>query len=90
MANDATQNPTNKWARNSGAGPAGISYAIPTAAEARRGLQPFSTDGSGSAGRILVLALTATVGAVIAAAAVMRARQPKALPDRILRRVRMR
>ena len=40
MANSASQNPSNKVGRNSGAGPGGIRVIAPTAAEAQRGLQP--------------------------------------------------
>jgi hypothetical protein len=39
------QNPRNKVGRNSGAGPAGISEIVPTAEEARRGLEPLRVGG---------------------------------------------
>lgn len=90
MPNDASQNPANRWARHSGAGPGGISEVVPTEAEARRGLQPFSLDEGGQAGRMLALAVTAAVAAILAGAAVYRARQPKPLTQRIVRKVRRR
>jgi hypothetical protein len=40
MANDVSQNPSNKVGRNSGAGSSGISTYTPTAREAARGLGP--------------------------------------------------
>jgi hypothetical protein len=90
MANDARQNPSNKWGRYSGGGPAGVSEVIPTEAEARRGLQPFSTGGGEPVPRTLALGLTALVGALLAGAAVWRARQPKDLRTRMLRRAGIR
>lgn len=90
MPNDATQNPTNRWARNSGVGTAGISSVVPTRAEAQRGLRPYSIEGGGGVGRGLALGLVAVLGAVMAGAFVWRSRQPQDLPTRVLRKVRMR
>jgi hypothetical protein len=90
MPNNATQNPSNRWARNSGAGPAGISQVVPSRAEAARGLETFSLDHDGSTGRTLVLGLVAALGAVVAGALVWRARQPQDLPTRVMRRVGLR
>lgn len=90
MPNDAIQNPANRWARNSGAGAAGISAVVPTEAEARRGLQPFTMDGGAPAGRAIALGLVAAVGALVAGLVVWRARQPEDVPTRIKRRVGLR
>lgn len=90
MTNDATQNPANRSARYSGAGTGGISQVIPTEAESRRGLRPFSLDDSASGARPIALGLTAVAGALLASAAVWRVRQPKDLPTRILHRVGVR
>lgn len=90
MPNDATQNPTNRWARNSGVGTAGISSVVPTGAEARRGLEPFSIDGGGGMGRGIALGLVAVLGALMAGAFVWRSRQPQDLPTRVLRKVGIR
>lgn len=87
MSNDASQNPANRWARNSGAGPGGISAVVPTEAEARRGLEPFSTATGAPAGRAIALGLVAAVGALVASAVVWRARQPEDIPTRIKRKV---
>lgn len=90
MANDATQNPANRWARNSGFGPGGISTIVPSAAEERRGLQQLSLDRPSAPGRTVALGLVAAVAAAVASAIVHRARQPQDLPTRILRRVGIR
>jgi hypothetical protein len=90
MPNDATQNPTNRWARNSGAGTGGVSQVIPTRAEAGRGLQPFSLDETGDAARAIGLGLAMALGAILAGAVVWRARQPQDLPTRVMRKIRRR
>jgi hypothetical protein len=85
MANDAKQNPANKWGRYSGGGPAGVSEVIPSEAEARRGLEPFSLGGDESA-RALALGMTALLGAVVAGLLIWQIRQPRGLPARVLKR----
>ena len=90
MANDARQNPANKWGRYSGAGAAGISEVVPSEAEARRGLEPFSIGGNAASARALALGGAAMLGAAIAAFAVWQARRPRDLPTRVLRKVRRR
>ena len=90
MANDARQNPANKWGRYSGAGAAGISEVVPSEAEARRGLEPFSIGGNAASDRAFALGGAALLGAAIAAFAVWQARRPRDLPTRVLRKVRRR
>ena len=87
MPNNATQNPSNRWARNSGAGSGGISQVIPTRAEAARGLQPFSLDSGASGARAIGLGLAMALGALLAGAVVWRARQPQDLRTRVMRKV---
>jgi hypothetical protein len=89
MANDATQNPANKWGRYSGGGPAGVSEVIPSEAEARRGLEPFSLGGNESA-RALALGMAALLGAAVGGLLIWQMRQPRDLPGRVLKRVGMR
>ena len=90
MANDARQNPANKWGRYSGSGAGGISEVIPTAAEARRGLEPFALRHDGDPGRAIALVATAVAGAVLAGMLLWQARQPKDLPTRVMKRVGLR
>ena len=90
MANDARQNPSNKWGRYSGGGPAGISEVVPTEAEARRGLEAFGLRGEPDTARAIALGAVALVGALLAGMLVWRARQPQDLPTRIMKRVGMR
>lgn len=59
MRNSATQNPSNKVGRNSGAGPGGVSRIVPTQQEARRGLEPLQVRGGRSWLRPLGMGLSA-------------------------------
>lgn len=90
--NSADQNPSNKVGRHSGAGPGGVSRIVPTAAEARRGLQPIEL-GRGrrwGGGLALGLGALALAGAAVAALVAQRARQPRGLRPRIERLVGLR
>lgn len=87
MANHVTQNPANKVGRYSGAGTGGVTEVIPTAAEAERGLQPFSIDDRRSRGRMLALGLILAASGAIAAGTVWRARRPQPLARRVMRKV---
>lgn len=87
--NDATQNPSNKVGRNSGAGPDGVSRIAVTAREAARGLEPLRTDGGSRWVRPLGLGLgaIAAAGAGVAALAWKRSRRPRGLAARLGRLV---
>lgn len=90
MPNTALQNPSNKVGRNSGAGPAGLSAINPTEAEARRGLEPISTEHSSGWMRSLGLGLgaLAVLGAGWAAYG-MQQRQRRSLRGRVQRMIGM-
>jgi len=90
--NTATQNPSNKVGRYSGAGSAGISELVPTEREAARGLRPISVSGGGW-GRvgIGVGILGALVGAGITAYLLQqRAERERGLRPRLERLVGLR
>jgi hypothetical protein len=83
MSNSATQNPANKVGRNSGGGPAGVSEAVPTAAEAARGVQaiggtpPGGRKGAAGAGAVALL------GTGLAVWLARRARRPRGRIERL-------
>lgn len=90
--NSATQNPSNKVGRYSGAGDAGITELVPTEREARRGLEPIRLDDDArwSTGLALGLGALALLGAGVAAFLAQRARRPKGLRPRLERMVGLR
>jgi hypothetical protein len=84
MDNTTIQNPANRVGRNSGAGPGGVSEVIPTEAEARRGLEPFSIDSHPDRVRRMVgIGVAAAAGVGIAVLATLRLRRPKTVGNRI-------
>jgi len=91
MSNSATQNPSNKVGRNSGAGAGGVSEVVPSAAEARRGLEPVQsqatlsspTPSGSSGGGFGKLGVVTLLGAGIAALVTRRVRQPRSRLDRL-------
>jgi predicted alternative tryptophan synthase beta-subunit len=83
MPNTANQNPANKVGRNSGAGPSGITEAVPSAAEAARGLQSVRTEnGSGGRGG-KVAGAAALLGTGLAIWLTRRARRPRGRVERL-------
>lgn len=86
MSNSAAQNPTNKVGRNSGAGPEGVTRAVPTPQEAGRGMEPVEVRSSGWTGRLgMGIGAVALVGGGVAAWARQRAQQRRGLRARLQR-----
>jgi hypothetical protein len=84
MANSATQNPSNKVGRNSGAGAGGISEIVPSEREAQQGLQPLRTSHYEEPSRsYLGLGTVAVLGAGVATFVMRRLRQPQSRIDRV-------
>ena len=86
MSNSATQNPSNKVGRNSGAGPAGVSEIRPTPAELERGLVPASRRRGWAGALGAGLGALAVIGGA-SAYAWNRIRQPRTLRARLGRMV---
>jgi len=81
MSNSATQNPANKVGRNSGDGPVGVSEAVPSAAEAARGVQAIG--GTPPAGRKRTAGAVALLGTGLAVWLARRARKPQGRVERL-------